>query len=434
MPEPPVSLALFGAAPGTSNLGVEALCHSTLSGLAARLPGAHFAVFDYRRGDRCEVLQSSLGAIPLSIYGANHSRRLWRGDTLQTMRALGRLRRFGLGRIGDLASHGLAAIRRADAVLDLSGGDSFTDLYGPQRFASVTLPKWIALEQGRPLVLLPQTYGPFRDPVVQREASEVVRAARSAWARDERSFAVLRDLLGASFDPTRHRVGVDMAFGLEPRARQGGLDTTLERWSEDGLGPVVGVNVSGLIWLSEERARSYGFRADYPALTLALVRGLLDTEGVRVALVPHVLAPLGNYESDLEACLAVATELGHPDRVHVVQPPFDASEIKHTIARMDWFVGTRMHATIAALSSGVPAAAVAYSPKFRGIFERCDLGDAVADPTELETDAAVALLLRAFHDRAAGRARLAASLVAVRTTLAEQLDAVVECVRPRAGF
>ena len=60
----------------------------------------------------------------------------------------------------------------------------------------------------------------------------------------------------------------------------------------------------------------------------------------------------------------------------MVRPPYEASEIKHEIARMDWFVGTRMHATIAALSTGVPAGEVAHSPKFRGISERCDLADA----------------------------------------------------------
>ncbi|MEZ6018296.1 MAG: polysaccharide pyruvyl transferase family protein [Planctomycetota bacterium] len=419
----PPHICLFGAAPGTNNLGVDALCHSTLTGLAARLPGATFSVFDYRRGARTATLQTEAGPLPVQLFGANHSRRLWRGDTLRTMQALGRF-----AATPRAMSPGLAAIRAASAVLDLSGGDSFTDLYGRERFDTVTLPKRIALQQGAPLVLLPQTYGPFRDEAMRREASEVVRAADYAWARDARSFEVLRGLLGDQLDPARHRLGVDMAFGLEVRRRAGGLDPVLDRWLDPAQGvrgPVVGVNVSGLVWLSEERARSYGFKADYRDLSVSLVRELLTEPDVRVALVPHVIEAVGHYESDLEACLGVQAALGDAERVHVVRPPYEASEIKHEIARMDWFVGTRMHATIAALSTGVPAGAVAYSPKFRGIFERCDLANAVADPTQLDAREAVAHLMRAWRTRDDARRRLTAALVDVRATLAQQLDAVV---------
>ena len=38
-----------------------------------------------------------------------------------------------------------------------------------------------------------------------------------------------------------------------------------------------------------------------------------------------------------------------------------------------------MHATIAALSSGVPCATVAYSLKARGVFASCGMAHAVAD-------------------------------------------------------
>ena len=43
-------------------------------------------------------------------------------------------------------------------------------------------------------------------------------------------------------------------------------------------------------------------------------------------------------------------------------------EAKNLISAMDIFVGSRMHATIAALSSGVPTIPVSYSNKFSGLF------------------------------------------------------------------
>ena len=46
-----------------------------------------------------------------------------------------------------------------------------------------------------------------------------------------------------------------------------------------------------------------------------------------------------------------------------------AIEAKSYIASMDLFSGARMHATIAATSSGVPVIPVAYSRKFNGLYD-----------------------------------------------------------------
>ena len=46
----------------------------------------------------------------------------------------------------------------------------------------------------------------------------------------------------------------------------------------------------------------------------------------------------------------------------------DPIEIKSYIAGMDFFMGSRMHSTIAAFSSEVPVVPMAYSRKFNGLF------------------------------------------------------------------
>ncbi|MEL6712265.1 MAG: polysaccharide pyruvyl transferase family protein [Planctomycetota bacterium] len=418
---------LFGAAPGTQNLGVDALSRGLLGGLARRVPDATFTVFDYRRGAREGGFALPDRELSYELLGANHSRRLWRGDTLATMRLAARL--------GGLGNRAVAALKRARCVLDLSGGDSFTDLYGPHRFETVSMPKRLALEVGAPLVLPPQTYGPFQDASMRAQAARLCRGATSAWARDARSFRVLQELLGDDFDPGRHRLGVDVAFGMEPRRRPGGLDPTLDRWvleRDEESGPVVvGLNVSGLVWHSDERAQSYGFVLDYRSLVRALVDWLLDATDARIALVPHVVAPPGHYESDPGANDALVAELvaargdAVRERVVALAPPFEPEEIKAEIARMDWFDGTRMHATIAALSTGVPTSAIAYSPKFRGVFERADQADGLADPTRMDERTALRTLRASFTEREAGRARLAAALPSIKETVTAQIDSIL---------
>jgi len=54
------------------------------------------------------------------------------------------------------------------------------------------LMKLLALQFKKPLILLPQTYGPFQSESNKKIASEIVKKAKYAWARDSRSYAVLK--------------------------------------------------------------------------------------------------------------------------------------------------------------------------------------------------------------------------------------------------
>lgn len=417
-PPEPRRLCVFGAAPSTANLGVSALLESTVLGLLARHPSTEVTVFDYAWRPGPLTLPTPTGPAVLARHGANPSRRYWRSETLGTMRVAGRLRLLGFP--------GVTAVRRASAVLDLSGGDSFTDLYGVKRFWTVTHPKRLALDLGRPLFLLPQTYGPFETPKLREIARDTVRRARLAWARDDRSFAALNELLGPEADEERHRAGIDMAFALQPQAPATPIDEVVERWFADGRA-VMGLNVSGLLWTAAEApSNPFGIRGDYRAIVEAVARGVLETPDASLVLVPHVLEPPGHPESDLGACLALRERLpgGLRDRVRILEGTYRAGEIKHLIGRLEWFAGARMHATIAGLSTGVPATAMAYSGKFEGVFERCGQGDAVADLRALSTEEAAAKVLEGFARRADRRAELAAVLPGLLDMAQRQLDTI----------
>ncbi|MFG0242166.1 MAG: polysaccharide pyruvyl transferase family protein [Phycisphaerales bacterium JB054] len=419
-------VCLFGCALDTGNLGVSALGHAVLDAILRESDGMlGVSIMDHSPGH---------GGLPgfndqVERCGCRHSRRYYRPETLQTIGLLSRLWKGG----GNFAA---VRLRNADAVLDISGGDSFTDLYGERRFRSITLPKLLALRLGRPLVLLPQTYGPFDSDHSKAIATRIVRGAAIALARDARSFAVLRELLGDSFDPARHRCGVDVAFLLPAAAPEPRLmPLRAQEWLADGVRPVAGVNISGLIHNDPRRAREdFGFVADYRTLIRRTVEGLI-ARGARVLLIPHVVTPPGHYESDVDAAQRLVEALPTDARDHImVAPAFtDPREVKGLIGKCDWFCGTRMHSTIAALSQGVPTAAVAYSIKTQGVFETCGQGDHVADPRHSSTEDVVAHLLASFDGREAARASLAEHLPDVRQIAQEQMSCVVDvaCARIR---
>lgn len=340
-------------------------------------------------------------------------------------------------RLGGLGNPAARRILRADAVLDISGGDSFTDLYGRRRFSRVVLIMKIVLECGVPLILLPQTYGPFSSDRARRIAASIVRRAAMAWARDSRSFCVLRELLGDAFDEDRHRCGVDVAFLLEARTPARPLPQPVRSWlARQQRKPLVGFNVSGLIFNNPSAATTrYRLRANYHDTVVGFLRRLLAESDADVLLSPHVLTPPGHYESDPAACGSVLDALG-PDnrgRVAVLPPIYDECEVKWVIAQMDWFCGTRMHSTIAALSSGVPTAAIAYSVKTRGVFETCGQGRYVADPRTLDTKETVEHLWQAWLARDDARKSLTKNLPRVLEQAERQMDDIVAFCRKSDG-
>lgn len=364
--------SVFGAAMDTGNLGVSALGASCVFGLHRQ--GWQVTLFDNGRGTESQVLNDGVDDVGYWRQGAWHSRRLYRPESLHLMRAM------STGRIGFL-NPGLQTLRRSKAVFDISGGDSFTDLYGRKRYETVVLPKRIALSQNRPLILLPQTFGPFRLPQHQREARTLICRSRQAWARDSDSFLRLREILGSDFDPARHRQGVDVAFSLP--SVQPPIPEEFADWLTADE-PLAAVNVSGLLFRSAANQRRFGLRADYAAAVFKLVTWLLDVEGVRVLLIPHVIGD--SPESDQVACKAVREALPSSDRLRQAPQGLNALETKWLISRSSWITAARMHATIAALSTHVPVSATAYSDKVAGVFRDCGLGAEISDARALSTN------------------------------------------------
>jgi polysaccharide pyruvyl transferase WcaK-like protein len=415
-------ICVFGASPGTGNQGVSALLASTLDGLATR-GCSDLHVFGYGRETRPETFAS----VPCTLHGMSVGKRFWQASHLGRARLAA-----AIGRRGNPV---VRTVADSDLVLDVSGGDSFTDLYGAARFRQIIAPKQIALATGRPLVLLPQTYGPFSRATSRRVARKFLAAARLAYARDEDSYVRLQELLGDRFDPARHRLGVDLAFGLKPKA-PAKLDPSVAHALGDDSSERVGLNMSGLIAnRPQDAAARFGLDCDYRALTLGLVSWFLENTDARLLLIPHVHAPRGHYESDLDAALTLLDGLpprlasAAADRVTVVQQKLEAHELKWLIGQTDWFCGTRMHSTIAALSSGVPTAALAYSLKTRGVFATCQLADAVVDLRDSTVSAALDRLQHMWRDRRSTVETLAGRLPRVKALASRQLDEIVACAQ-----
>jgi polysaccharide pyruvyl transferase WcaK-like protein len=204
---------------------------------------------------------------------------------------------------------------------------------------------------------------------------------------------------------------------------------------DEGRPPLVGFNVSGLVHGGEDARQRFGLKADYGEAVALFLKRILDETDANILLVPHVFTERGHAEHDPDACEAVAEMLGKAGEERVTRLPDGLSpgKTKWAIGRTDWFCGTRMHTSIAALATGVPAAAIAYSDKTLGVFETCGQGAHVADPRQLGTDEVVNALWRSWEQRGETRESLTEHLPGVLARAEEQMDLIMQaCVSPHA--
>ncbi|MBY5162912.1 polysaccharide pyruvyl transferase family protein [Salsipaludibacter albus] len=316
------------------------------------------------------------------------------------------------------ADEELAAMAEADVVVDLSG-DMLTDDYGPHVALSHYHPLILAHALERPVYVCAQSIGPFRQTgplarfLLQRCAAITVRDALS-----------LDNLADIDLQTPTPRQSADLAFLLEPVDD----DRVRELWQRAGRDPdgpaPLGVSVSGIVQQRHDGARD----ADQPAFAETMAAALDEVAArwdVPVVFVSHVTGPTEDKD-DRVISREVASHMSA--EVTVVTDDLRPDEVKGLIGTCRAFIGARMHANIAALSTGVPIVALSYSHKTPGIMATWGLEDRVIDAAHVDgptlTKALDALLGSEDEVRATMAARRDDVLAGSRSNL-DEIDAIL---------
>lgn len=417
----PLSCALLGAGFQTANHGVGALASGTLAALMSADPGAQVAFLDYGREPLVSCGRVGGRTIRVPLINLRFSKKIWQTNHVVRLLMTALLIRFlPSSTLRNAALRRNAWLRRLSDIpihLSIAGGDSFSDIYGLRRLLYVVLPQLLVLALGKPLVLMPQTYGPFQSMPARWLARRILGRAALIYSRDEEGVGAVHRLLG------RKREGVhfayDMGFALEPHPPDAATCERLAGWRQRG--PLLGLNVSGLLYRGGYTGRNmFGLKADYATLIHALAGELMDRYGVQILLIPHVLGGGAKGEGDDAACVLVQEHLGarYADRLHRLDGPFDHHETKYIIGQCDFLIGSRMHACIAALSQCVPALGLAYSRKFGGVLSSVEGGSRVVDLREQDVEQVMAAAVSAWAHRDQLRWELEKNIPAVRSSVA----------------
>jgi polysaccharide pyruvyl transferase WcaK-like protein len=319
-------------------------------------------------------------------------------------------------------------VSEADLVGDVRGGDSFSDIYGLNRFLLSFLMAWTVLLVKGTMVQFPQTYGPYRTPVARWLARFLLRKSSCIIARDIESRKVAEELVG----PTQEvLLSPDVAFCLEaviPERIE--LAPPLSGPLPSG---VIGLNVNGLMYNGGyTRKNMFHLKLDYADFLAELIAALLAEYPGELWLIPHTYAPRGHVESDNEASEKVRSDLPRrlQRRIRFINAEYDQHELKGIIGRCEFFIGSRMHSCIAALSQGIPCVGVAYSRKFAGVFESVGMEQWVVDARLCSNAESVSRTMTLYRRRVGVRSELVRRAAEVNRQLTEVFGSLLDELTP----
>lgn len=233
------------------------------------------------------------------------------------------------------------------------GGDNYSLDYGrPWKY--IAIDRWLA-KHGVPVVVWGASVGPFEaDPEFAPHVLAHLKTLAGIFVRETAS----RDYLARQGITNNVHLVADPAFRMAPCQPQIAAVRDLVM---EGM---VGINISPLV----ARFSQAGGLEGWSGQAADMIAAAASRAGRPVLLIPHVGSP--RHDEDDFAFMAalrdrVASRVQLP--IKVAPAGLGAAELKWLIERCAVFAGARTHATIAALSTGVPTLSISYSIKAVGI-------------------------------------------------------------------
>jgi len=275
-------------------------------------------------------------------------------------------------KLKDFKRETIKAFKSCDIIIDVTFGDNFSDIYSEKFVLKTTLFKELVTISKTPLILAPQTYGPFSNSFLRMFAAHVIKKSKMVYSRDAVSTDFVKKISGINAMTV-----TDLAFALPKREVAVPKSDKMD----------IGIGISGLLWRGSfnNSSKFSTLKVDYVEYINKLIGYLVKSEKCNIHLIPHVIAlEDSTIDGDWNEC----KEIHLKNDKTILAPKFaDPMEAKGYISNMDIFIGARMHSTIAAFSTGVVTIPFAYSRKFQGLYDNLNYPYYV-DGTVLDTQQA----------------------------------------------
>lgn len=436
MEERTYKACILGASLDTNNRGVSALSHSLIKLILEQRKNAQITlVVSHYKPDIKQVVVSDT-TVNITSLNYRLSPRSALNEHLFWIFFLSLVYRIcpfrGIRKAFIASNKLLSALYEADFIGDIHGGDSFSDIYGLFRLIIISIMDIVIFNINRKLILLPQTYGPFKSLLARIIAKHIIENSSYILSRDDESIGLIKNFIYPSGETLKKiQFCPDVAFVLDPVKPEEILFTP-PITSINDISPLIGLNVSGLLYEGEYTKKyMFNLQFNYSQFVSRLISEILKQTDAVILLVPHAYSHLKNthnIEDDKNACLKIRERANKEEikRIYMFSSAYTPGEIKWIIGFCDFFIGSRMHSCIAALSQGIPTVGIAYSKKFKGIFRSVRAADFVIDAQQTDPDTIIKNIFKHYTRKDDYRKRLSDNSKLLKKNIISVFNSIID--------
>jgi colanic acid/amylovoran biosynthesis protein len=251
------------------------------------------------------------------------------------------LKKYPLEKVID--TYGGIALDQIDALVDLSGF-AFTDQWGPAPIQDFTRLAKVYKRKRKPVVMLPQGFGPFEKPESQKAMAELTKSVDLAYARDDIS---LRHIRSVASKPQLVTKAPDVTLFYPKKINK-------VQPAEDALYSCIIPNVR---MLDQGKAEWGGQYENF----LTELGDMLVAAGEQVRFLIH-----DTTGKDVEIARRVQREMDSAPEIVKMESPLS---IKEYISRSRLVITSRYHGAVAAFSNAVPSICLGWSHKYQMLYK-----------------------------------------------------------------
>ncbi len=288
-----------------------------------------------------------------------------------------------------------ARYMKLNGVIDVSGY-ALGDTWGIESSQYYQYHNSIFESFGKPVVFLPQAWGPFTNQSMRQLTAAAINLSDFAYARDKRSYQYMSELEGVN----RQKIGLapDIAYQFKGASTAHAMRALKENGLISTKKNMVGIMPNMQVYV---RTEGNGPENKYVKLLIDLAKYFLNKQNLSIVLIPHQVQPVENPKipDDRFLCDLIKISLGNVSDVVVLRDYYSAEILKAIIGKMDLIIGSRYHGIIAALSQMIPTLVLGWSHKYFELL--CDVGikQYIADYENLNKKDLLALSENAWLNR-----------------------------------
>lgn len=298
-------------------------------------------------------------------------------DLLESLLILGNLSRDILKKFISLEKRcSIEALEQADAIFMKGGGllQTYGGLSSTYSMYFWVFPILLAHKLGKPVYVMPNSFGPFEGPFVKNIACMALIKCKIISSRETISQKMVKEQLGIDIENFP-----DLAFWLPQKH----LDkkTVFEKYDLPWNRKLVAVTM-----------RPYRFpHSANPELAyrkfkkeMSVFIEWLYNQGYMPVVVEHTLA-VNAHENDGDCIRDVISGIDKERYRFISNSNYDCQDLKCIYSYCQYIVGTRFHSLIFAFGNNVPGIAISYAGnKSIGIMHDMGLDDYVIDIGEVD--------------------------------------------------